>query len=302
MPISNSFSEESVPLLVEVRDRFLKRGLHFFSLKIDRKYQIMNQTYCSKLQLRNRLNGFTLIELLVVIAIIAILAAMLLPALARAKETSLKSQCVNNQKELAYGMHMYLTDNRDTMAWPDWGAAAGGWLFGATLPVPDLPPGSGVPQADWTGGSWWPYTGNTKSYFCPKDIQDPNFSQRDNQLCSYTQNGSVCGFVNSPTPTAKTTQIWSTSCYIFWEPDTTLSTGSGEFEFNDGANYPGMTPTGSQEGIGMLHDKTGGNITRMDSGVEFITYKTFVADGYLTLEAAGGKNQMWWSPFSATGH
>jgi type II secretory pathway pseudopilin PulG len=240
---------------------------------------------------------------LVVIAIIAILAAMLLPALARAKEASLKSACVNNQKQLAYGMHMYLTDNKDVMAWPNWGDGNAGWLYSPGDPAtPNAPPGIGTPQADWISGAWWPYTGNTKSYFCPKDILDPNFLQRDNQLCSYTQNGSVCGFADSPTPTCKSTQVWSTSCYIFWEPDTTLASGSQEFEFNDGANYPGLTPGGSQEGIGMLHDKTGGNITRMDSGVEFMTYKTFVADGNLTLEAAAGKNQMWWSPFSATGH
>jgi prepilin-type N-terminal cleavage/methylation domain-containing protein len=264
--------------------------------------QTMNNISFSTPRTDNRRGGFTLIELLVVIAIIAILAAMLLPALARAKETSLKSQCVNNQKELAYGMHMYLTDNKDVMAWPDWGAAPGGWLFNATLPVPNLPPGSGVPQADWAGGSWWPYTGNPRTYFCPKDILDPNFSQRANQLSSYTMNGSVCGFANYPTATAKSTQAWSTSCYIFWEPDTTLATGSQEFEFNDGANYPGMTPTGSQEGIGMLHDKSGGNITRMDSGVEFMTYKNFVNAGNLTLSAGNGKNLMWWNPFSANGH
>ena len=58
--------------------------------------------------------GFTLIELLVVIAIIAILAALLLPALSSAKKKAQQAACINNQKQLALGMQMYLGDNNDT--------------------------------------------------------------------------------------------------------------------------------------------------------------------------------------------
>jgi prepilin-type N-terminal cleavage/methylation domain-containing protein len=127
--------------------------------------------HVSRLTPRSSRDAFTLIELLVVIAIIAILAAMLLPALSKAKAKAQQTQCLNNAHQLGYAAHLYAGDFNDCFPW------------GA-----EVKPG-GIPQ-NWTNASAWhimllPYLGiknptaPVKVFACPAEQVTDTFPMGD---------------------------------------------------------------------------------------------------------------------------
>ena len=111
---------------------------------------------------RNQKTGFTLIELVMVITLLAVITLLLLPLLAKARETTLTVQCLNNMKELQMSYHMYVLDNDGYL--PLNFVAGGGALSNSWV--------TGNAQTDYNtvnirNGTIFPYNKNIKIYGCP---------------------------------------------------------------------------------------------------------------------------------------
>lgn len=126
---------------------------------------------------RTHRSGFTLIELLVVIAIIAILAAILFPVFAQAREKARQTSCLSNTKQVALAMLMYSQDYDELMPLGTTQGENGQWYWNFNLAVPwdwrpDVAVGDGrlTAAANHWGNSTQPYMKNYGLWACPSGI------------------------------------------------------------------------------------------------------------------------------------
>jgi len=131
--------------------------------------------------------GFTLIELLVVIAIIAVLMAVIMPALNRAKEMGKRAACLNNTKSLALSWTLYCAEYDGRMP-PSQGVATSGWVHGLSGTYQTKPVEAPVEEqiAAIRAGVLYPFAGTEKVYRCPVAMK--------NEMRTYSASPAMNGY------------------------------------------------------------------------------------------------------------
>ena len=207
---------------------------------------------------RRCVSAFTLIELLVVIAIIAILAALLLPALRGAKDRTYIVNDLSNIRQVLLSAHMFASDNNDYMPFCGWGGLPDRdcWAYSKDLArYPGAGKNDPITYSNqvqaFKKGQLGNYLQTEKVLTCPKDLVErqvgvklKQYIRRDIKIISYLWNGAIDGY---DAPPGITLSKWTLSTFrptgmLIWEADEMQS----EYVFNDASSTP-------HEGISRRH-------------------------------------------------
>jgi len=277
--------------------------LHIQTMKITRQQRRSGSRQIS--------GGFTLIELLVVIAIIAILAAMLLPALAKSKEQSKRASCLNNMREVYLASTLYAGDNKEVFFQARPAVADGSaWVQICLDPVPGLAGVAGLPNYLTMAGTSQTNAGKS-IWSCPNrpgfPVYQSGFTDTENNAYGgqivlgiqyfggiTTWNNPVGSVPHAPSPVkASTAQPWwvlaaDTTMYVdnAWG-GSDPGDGEGPFAF---ANMPSHLPN---------HRPDGGNEVFMDGSAAWQKFSTM---WFLTSWGGGRDSYIYQNPrdFPAT--
>jgi prepilin-type N-terminal cleavage/methylation domain-containing protein/prepilin-type processing-associated H-X9-DG protein len=213
--------------------------------------------------------AFTLIELLVVIAIIAILAALLLPALATAKEKANQVRCLSNLKQLGIAWCLYKDDNRGRLVVNDpWGGTAKpSWVYGSMAVPVEATDASLIER-----GLLFPYARNVGIYRCPSD--------RTDNVRSYSMQSQYGLYFNGSPFDSQASVGYSGYPTVYKEEQILKPTPSQAVvhldespkSLNDGFYFTAVEGDTWTDLIGILHSK-GGNFSFADGHAEHWRWK-----------------------------
>lgn len=251
-----------------------------------------------------RRKAFTLVELLVVVGIIAILIAILMPALSRARDQANRIKCMSNLKNVMTGIISYSANNKSAMPHPNWGGNPTGWpgwLYD-NVAWPGWPAYPMEPDGpNWQyleSGAAYRYIGNRDVFKCPLHI-DRQSNGPTEKFTSYLMNGAVNDFGGRPYPITR----FNVMDIIIWETGESTLTGNlfGFPPFNDGSSEASEMVSerhgarGRNQTTGKVLGAGGASVGCLDGHVEWFSYTDYRFEQEKPVMRPG-KSRLWIAP------